>query len=179
MAQVFAKAEGIHQGLHGPASHAGSDFTREQAGRGARKEQVDLFAVQQAAGKAFPPRNTLDFVKKEGCAPPVAPFRVQTVVLLHHQIEVAGSHAGETFIFEAEIQQPFPVSSPENTIRQHLPEKRRLACAPHADNGDRLAGNGRQPHIPMRQRRWTGGQGVDNLLPDDLAEVAFHEGHFS
>lgn len=45
------------------------------------------------------------------------------LVLLHHQIEVACNHAGETFIFKAEIQQPFPVNSPGHTIRQYLPER--------------------------------------------------------
>ena len=35
MAQVLAKAEGLHQGLHGPALHAGGNFTGEPTGRGA------------------------------------------------------------------------------------------------------------------------------------------------
>jgi len=72
MAQVFAETERINHGLHRPAAHAGGDFAREQARRGARKEQVQLFAVEQAAGEAFPSRNELDFVQKEAGAPPVA-----------------------------------------------------------------------------------------------------------
>ena len=97
---------------------------------------------------------------------PVAPFRVEAVVLFHHEIEVAGGHAGKALVFEAEIQKPLPAGSLGQTIRQQLPEKRRLAGAPHADDGERLAWNGRQPHIPTRQRRRKGSQGIHDLLPD-------------
>lgn len=132
MPKVFSKAERVHQCFHGPAAHAGGDFTAQQPGRGTGDEELNLFHVQQPARKRFPPRHVLNLIEEEYHPPLVSPLRVEPVILLDDQVEICRAHACQTLIFEAEGEQPFARRALSQKVRQQLPQKRRFPRAAHA-----------------------------------------------
>ena len=57
-----------------------------------------------------------------------------------------------------------------------LSQKRSLAAAAHADDGERLAGDRREAHVPAREASWTGRQGLVELGAQNLSRYC-HSGN--
>lgn len=113
--------------------------SREESRRGTGQKQFHPLGVQQPAREGFPAGHDLDFVQQEHRAALVPPFRVEAVVFLHDEVQVGGRHAGQALVFEAEVQQTFPIDALRQSIRQDLPQQRGLAGATHPDDRHRLA----------------------------------------
>jgi len=175
VAQAFAEAEREDNGFHGASAHAGGHLAREQPCRRAGEVELDVFAIQDSAGKGFPSGNDLDFVKEQGNLAPIPGFGVQPEIFFEQDVQVPGLHTGEAFVLEAEIEQGVARSASGKAVVQNLPHQAGLARAAHADHRNCLVGQVGNPDIAPRQRRWKSGDGVDDLLADDWPELAFHE----
>jgi hypothetical protein len=65
------------------------------------------------------------------------------------------------------------------TLGQLLPQKTRFACPAHADDGQGLALDCRQPHV-AQGKTWQGCRlCIDDFLMDGLAKLALHARQFN
>ena len=168
VAQRFAEAEGMDQHLHRPAAQARRDLPAQEAGRGAGDEELDPAGVHQAADESLPPRHILDLVQVHGDPVRALEVRKPADVFLQQPAQVGDGEAREPLVLEEQQQLGLGECARGEARGPALRQKRRLAAAPHADDGERLVGNGGEPHVPAGQPPGRGGQRLIELGLQDL-----------
>ena len=117
----------------------------------------------------LPARHVLRFVEVQGDAAFRVEAREPAGVLRDQPAEVGDGETGEPLVLEQQQQLRFRPDAGPQARRAALRQKRGLAAAAYADDGERLARNGRQPHVPAREAPGAGGQGLVQLRPQDLS----------
>ena len=69
------------------------------------------------------PGHHLDFIQEEHSLAPVPPFGIESVILLHDPLQVAGSHLRQPLVLKAEVQQALAGHAGRQPVGQHLPQE--------------------------------------------------------
>ena len=96
-------------------------------------------------------------------------------VLVEEPAEVGDGEAGQTLVLEQKQQLGFRRGAGTQAHVTALQQERGLPAAAHADDGERLAGDRRQPHVPARQVPGRGRQRFVELEPHGVARYRHYQ----
>lgn len=133
------------------------------------------FAIENAPCEGFPAGDELDLVEQQRDLSVIPELRVEPVVGFQKEGEIRSVHPGEAIILEVDEDQGFAGCAGGKQVRHALGEEAGLAAAAHANYGQCLARNRRQPDLPARQARDLRNERIVELQAEGVVDFSFHE----
>jgi hypothetical protein len=141
------------------------NFAREHSRRGTRNDEFGTLGIHDAAHKALPSANELDFIHEPQHTLATAQRRVPSVEFLQQESELLHPNANQPVIIEAQVERlRGGVLRPP--LRKQLAEKSGFAGPAHPDDCMRFAGNLREAGVAWSEGRLCDGaeRGIQPLF---------------